>query len=70
MVVNVLIEGTTYIGMFNEERGYCLFGENEIPDLLKSWQMLDDRIETFDAPGGTVKRFRTCIPIPPISNVC
>ncbi|HMA87368.1 MAG TPA: class I SAM-dependent methyltransferase [Burkholderiales bacterium] len=67
-VVNVLIVGTTFMGMFDEERGYCLFGENELPDLLEGWQMLDDRIETFDAPGGTIKRFRTCIARRPISE--
>jgi tellurite methyltransferase len=61
VVVNVLIVGTTYMGMFDEEGGYCLFGENDLPDLLEGWQMLDDRIETFDAPGGTIKRFRTCV---------
>jgi tellurite methyltransferase len=60
-VVNVLIGGTTYMGMFDEEGGYCLFGEDELADLLEGWQMLDDRIETFDAPGGTTKRFRTRI---------
>jgi len=60
-VVNVLIVGTTYMAMFDEEGGFCLFAENELADLLEGWQMLDDRIETFDAPGGTIKRFRTCI---------
>lgn len=60
-VVNVLIAGTTYLAMFDEESGYCLFGQNELPGLLAGWRMLDDSIETFDAPGGTIKRFRTCI---------
>jgi tellurite methyltransferase len=60
-VVNVLIEGTTFMEMFDAERGYCLFGEDELPVALKGWQMLDDRKEQFDAPGGTVKRFRTSI---------
>jgi tellurite methyltransferase len=65
-VVNVLIVGTTYMGMFDEEVGYCLFAEDELPDLLAGWHMLDDRIETFDAPGGTIKRFRTCIARKPL----
>ncbi len=59
--VNVLIEGTTFMGMFDLARGYCLFGEAELPVALEGWEMLDDRTERFDAPGGTVKRFRTCI---------
>jgi len=60
-VVNVLIEGTTFMDMFDRERGYCLFGEAELPAALHGWHMLDDRVEQFDAPGGTLKRFRTSI---------
>jgi tellurite methyltransferase len=60
-VLNVLIEGTTFMGMFDAARGYCLFGENELPVALEGWQMLDDRVEEFTAPGDTVKRFRTSI---------
>lgn len=60
-VVNVLIEGTTFMDMFDTERGYCLFGEADLPAALDGWQVLDDRVEQFDAPGGTVKRFRTAI---------
>lgn len=60
-VVNVLIEGTTYLGMFDAERGYCLFAETELHAAFAGWPLLDDRIERFDAPGGTVKRFRTVI---------
>ena len=61
VVINVLIEGTTYMEMFDTRQGYCLFGEDELPAVLPDWQMLDDRIERFDAPGNTVKRFRTSI---------
>ncbi|HVP08544.1 MAG TPA: class I SAM-dependent methyltransferase [Burkholderiales bacterium] len=60
-VVNVLIEGTSYLDMFDAERGFCLFAEAELAAALEGWQMLDDRIERFDAPRGTVKRFRTSI---------
>ncbi len=59
--LNALIEGTTFLGMFDAERGYCLFGEAELPSALDGWEMLHDRIEQFEAPGGTVKRFRTSI---------
>ena len=67
IVVNVLIEGTTFMDMFDAERGYCLFTEAELPDALSGWQMLDDRVEEFDAPGSTVKRFRTSIARRPAS---
>lgn len=60
LVVNVLIEGTTYMDMFDPQAGYCLFAEDELPRALAGWQMLDDRVETFPAPSG-VKRFRTTI---------
>lgn len=60
LAVNVLIEGTTYLDMFDRQAGYCLFGEDELPRALAGWQMLDDRIEIFPAPSG-VKRFRTTI---------
>lgn len=61
LVVNVLIEGTTFMDMFDTERGYCLLAETELPAALSGWQMLDDRVEQFDAPRGTLKRFRTSI---------
>lgn len=68
IVLNVLIEGTSYLEMFDAESGYCLLGEDELPRALKGWEMLDDRVENFDAPGGAVKRFRTSIARRPISN--
>lgn len=67
LVVNVLIEGTTFMDMFDAERGYCLFSEGELPTALIGWQILDDRVEQFDAPGGTIKRFRTLIARRPAS---
>jgi tellurite methyltransferase len=60
-VVNVLVEGTTYMEMFDPVRGYCLALEDDLPRQSPAWQVLDDRAEQFDAPGGTVKRFRTTI---------
>jgi tellurite methyltransferase len=59
--VNVLIEGTTYTEMFDTERGYTLFREDDLPRAFAGWEILDDRVERFDAPGGTAKRFRTTI---------
>ena len=60
LIVNVLIEGTTFMGMFDEKAGYCLFGEEELPRALAGWQLLADRVEEFPAPE-SVKRFRTTI---------
>ena len=60
LIVNVLIEGTTFMGMFDAKAGYCLFGEEELPRTLAGWQVLEDRVEQFPAPEG-IKRFRTTI---------
>lgn len=67
-IVNVLVEGTTYLEMFDPGRGYCLLPEDELPRALADWAILDDRVERFDAPGDTVKRFRTSIARRPVSG--
>lgn len=67
LVVNVLIEGTTFMGMFDEKAGYCLFGEEELPQALAGWQLLEDRVEEFPAQGGSIKRFRTTIARRPVA---
>jgi tellurite methyltransferase len=59
-IVNVLIEGTTYLDMFEPGR-YYLFGENELRDRFVGWELLESRHDNFDAPGGTVKRFATIV---------
>jgi tellurite methyltransferase len=60
LVVNVLIEGTTYLEMFEPGRS-TLFGENEIAERCAGWRILESRIDSFAAPGNTVKRFSTVI---------
>ncbi len=59
-IVNVLIEGTTYMGMFDEDN-YCLFPRNELEEQFAGWRILSSRHETFDAPEGTRKEFSTVI---------
>ncbi|MBK7082133.1 MAG: class I SAM-dependent methyltransferase [Betaproteobacteria bacterium] len=60
LIVNVLIEGTTYLDMFEPGR-YTLFGEDEVAARCAGWRILESRHDTFDAPGATVKRFATVI---------
>jgi tellurite methyltransferase len=60
LVVNVLIEGTTYLEMFEPGRS-TLFGENEIAQRCAGWRILESRVDSFEAPGNTVKRFSTVI---------
>jgi tellurite methyltransferase len=58
--INVLIEGTTYMEMF-DPRGYCLFGRDELSQAFAGWEMLLSRHEDFPAPGDTFKRFHTLV---------
>ena len=59
-LINVLIEGTTYLDMF-EPGQYYLFGQNELREGFAGWEVLESKCESFDAPGATVKRFATVI---------
>lgn len=59
-IVNVLVEGTTFLGMFDPDN-YHLFTRQEIVAPFAGWDIVEDREDWFDAPGATVKRFRTLI---------
>ena len=59
-IVNVLIEGTTYLGMFDPDN-YCLFRQNELEERFEGWAILESRTQTFPAPEGTRKDFSTII---------
>ncbi len=58
--VNVLIEGTTYLEMFDPS-AYCLFAREALPKAFAGWQALRSAYEDFPAPGGTLKRFHTYV---------
>ncbi len=59
-VINVLTEGTTYMGMFEPGR-YYLFGGNELEERFTGWHILLSRHDSFDAPGKTKKEFATIV---------
>lgn len=59
-IVNVLTEGTTFLGMF-DPHGYYLFGDDELERRFTGWRILDARSESFPAPGETRKTFSTVI---------
>jgi tellurite methyltransferase len=59
-IVNVLIEGTTYLGMFDLDN-YCLFRRNELEERFDGWSILESRYHTFPAPESTRKDFSTII---------
>lgn len=59
-IVNVLTEGTTYMGMFEPDH-YYLFGKHELEDHFEGWRILRSSHDGFDAPGGTRKEFATVV---------
>lgn len=58
--VNVLIEGTTYLDMF-DQKSYTLFAECALHDAFADWKIEYSSIQEFDAPGSTIKRFSTIV---------
>jgi tellurite methyltransferase len=59
-IVNVLIEGTTYLEIFDPD-SYCLFRRNELEERFDGWTIFESRTQTFPAPQGTRKDFSTLI---------
>lgn len=59
-IVNVLVEGTTYLGMFKPDE-YYLFGANELERTFAGWTLLVARHDSFPAPEGTRKEFATVV---------
>ena len=60
VALNVLIEGTTFMGMF-EPGHYYLFDEHELSAALKGWETLYSQHDEFPAPENTVKKFHTLV---------
>ena len=60
LIVNVLIEGTTYMDMFSPE-GHCLFKPGYLRECLAAWELISYVHQEFAAPRGTVKIFETAI---------
>lgn len=57
---NVLIEGTTFMQMFDGDR-YCLFAPDQLEAAFRDWSVVLARRQEFPAPGSTVKRFSTVV---------
>ena len=58
--INVLTEGTNFVGAL-EPGSHYLFGENELADAFKGWEILVSRHDEFPAPEDTVKKFHTVV---------
>lgn len=59
-IVNVLTDGTTYMGMF-EPGHFHLFGRDELRNHFAGWNILHETHDRFDAPEGSVKAFITLV---------
>jgi len=59
-VINALIEGTTYLDMFDEQ-GHCLFARDELRKQFAGWNVLSCEYQDFPAPMNRVKSFVTII---------
>lgn len=59
-VVNVLIEGTSFMDMFSPE-GHCLFKTDALARQFEGWEILHLERQEFAAPGNTKKVFSTAI---------
>jgi len=59
-VINVLVQGTTYMDMFDPS-SHCLFTPSEVQQRFVHWNMERFEINEFDAPEYTLKRFVTLI---------
>ncbi|HNW62166.1 MAG TPA: class I SAM-dependent methyltransferase [Piscinibacter sp.] len=59
-IVNVLVEGTTYLGMFDPS-GHCLFSRDEMHKRFAGWQILRSEYQDFPAANDTTKSFVTVI---------
>jgi tellurite methyltransferase len=59
-IVNVLVEGTTFMDMFSPE-GHCLFGSDQLRERFAGWDLVHVEQAEFPAPGDTRKIFVTLI---------
>lgn len=59
-VVNVLVEGTTYLDMFDPS-GHCLFARDEMLGRFAGWEILRADHQDYPAANDTTKSFVTVI---------
>lgn len=59
-VINVLIEGTTFLGIFQPGH-YTLFGRDEFAQRFAGWRVLEHTCQTFPAAENTEKVFVTIV---------
>jgi tellurite methyltransferase len=60
MIINVLVQGTTYMDMFDPS-AHCLFGRNELVERFAAWEILEEALDDFRAPNESLKSFVTLV---------
>lgn len=60
-VVNVLVEGTTFLDMFDASAGYCLWPAAAVLERFRGWDRLHCAEQDYPAAGDMLKRFLTVI---------
>lgn len=58
--INVLVEGTTWLDMFQPDR-CCLFARDELAKRFAGWRVIHSEYRDFDAPEQRIKSFVTLI---------
>lgn len=59
-VINVLVEGTTYVDMF-DPKDHCLFSRDEMRARFQGWEILHSDHQDFAAPKEQLKSFCTIV---------
>lgn len=59
-IVNVLVEGTTYLDMFDPSF-HCLFSRDELKKRFSGWEIVSAEYQEFPMPGQKVKAFETLV---------
>ena len=66
-VVNVLVKGTTYLDIFEQE-SHCLFEPSDLDARFAGWCIKLSEFSEFGAPRGTKKCFSTVIARKPLAT--
>ena len=59
-VINVLVQGTTYLDMF-DPAGHCLLTRDEVLERFAGWGIVRCDEQEFSAPGARIKSFVTVV---------
>lgn len=59
-VINVLIDTTTYLDMFDPNNFY-LFGHNELQEQFAGWEIVESQYDNFETPCSSIKAFATLV---------